>query len=90
MESDIYYCFIEDFYSGTDDTLLTAALIKASKEYLEKAINLNVNDMMDDILKKTRANMTSAQIDSFKRNYIMPMHLKIDDSGDVSVILGKR
>lgn len=60
-ESGIFYCYIDDFYSGNADGIKMSALFKEMYRYLDHSIHLNVNDMFAEALRITRLTMTEAE-----------------------------
>ena len=87
VESGIFYCYIDDFYSGNSDGIKMSALFKEMYRYLDHSIDLNVNDMFSEALHATRITMTDAEKRQFFDKYIRPMHLVIDPDGNVSIEL---
>ena len=64
-----------------------AALIGEIKKYIAAKVNLNVNVMLDEVYRSTRVRMTSAEEKQFYQKYIKPMHLVIEDDGNVRIEL---
>ena len=87
MNSGIFYCYIEDFYSGNTDDMKTGALFRELHRYLDSAVHFNVNNMLDAALEATRINMTSVERKQFYDRHIKQMKLEIDENGDVSIEL---
>ena len=56
--SGIFYCYLDDFYSGDSEELKTNALLQEMRDYMEKAVQLNAIDMLNDALRSTRIEMT--------------------------------
>ncbi len=86
---DISYCYIDDFYSGDSHSIMINALIKQIRTYLDAAIQLNVNDMMQNAFRVTRVPMTEAEQKQFYDRYIRNMSLEISPEGDVLIKLNK-
>ena len=86
-ESGMFYCYIDDFYSGNSDDIKMGALFKEMYKYLDHSIHLNINDMLAEALRVTRLTMTDAEKRQFYDKYIRPMHLVIDSEGNVSIEL---
>lgn len=84
-ESGIFYCYIDDFYSGNSDEIRMSALFKEMYQYLDNAIHLNVNDMFAEALQATRITMTEAEKRQFYDRYIRSLRLSIDPEGNVSI-----
>lgn len=88
MQHNIFYCYIDDFYSGNSSyDIKVTALVRAARKYLAERVRLNVNDMLRSIYYSTRADMTEAEQKQFYNKFIKPMHLKIEDNGDVTILL---
>ena len=57
------------------------------RNYMKKAVRLNVNDMFSDALRATRIEMTAAERQQFYNKYIKTLQLSINDDGDVSLVI---
>lgn len=86
-DSGIFYCYLDDFYSGDSEELKTNALFQEMREYMEKAVQLNVMDMFNDALRATRIEMTSAERQQFYDKYVKTLQLSISDEGKVSLVI---
>ena len=87
VDSGIFYCYLDDFYSGDSEELKTNAIFQEMRNYMKKAVRLNVNDMFNDALRATRIEMTSAERQQFYNKYIKTLQLSIDDDGEVSLLI---
>ena len=85
--SGIFYCYLDDFYSGDSEELKTNALFQEMRDYMEKAVQLNVRDMFNDALRATRIQMTSSERQQFYDKYIKTLQLSINDEGKVSLVI---
>lgn len=70
LADNLFYCYIDDFYSGNSDDIKRNALFTELYRYLDDALKLNVNDMLDAALKATRIDMTPAAKRQFFDKYI--------------------
>lgn len=86
-ESGIFYCYIDDFYSGNSESIKMSALFKEMYRYLDQSIHLNVNEMFQEALRATRVTMTEAEQRQFYDKHIRQMRLVIDGDGNVSIEL---
>jgi len=84
VSSGIFYCYIDDFYSGNAMELQQNALFDEMYRYLEQTVQLNVNDMLDNALRATRLQMTQSERSRFFDKHIRNMKLNINDDGEVS------
>ena len=85
--SGIFYCYLDDFYSGDSEELKTSALLQEIRDYMEKAVQLNAIDMLNDALRSTRIEMTAAERQQFYDKYIKTLQLSINDDGKVSLVI---
>ena len=84
-EHGIFYCYLDDFYSGDSEDLKQKALFREMAIYLEQAIHLNLNTMLDEALHATRVNMTPAERKQFYNKHLKPLQMSISDEGDVTL-----
>lgn len=87
---DIFYCYLDDFYTGNSDDIKFIALLREVNRCLGEALHLNVHDMMREVFHATRVVMSDAEKAQFYNKYIKPMHLVIDDTGNVRIELQKK
>ena len=83
VNAGIFYCYIDDFYSGNAEDVKHGAIFKAMYQYIDNTVRLNVNEMFDEALKVTRVEMTTSERNQFIAKYIKTMQMKIDNSGNV-------
>lgn len=84
--SGIFFCYIDDFYSGNADEIKHSALIKEMYRYIDNNVRLNVHDMLNESLRATRIEMSDSEKKQFYQKYIRSMQMSISEDGDV--ILG--
>jgi len=87
--SGIFYCYIDDFYTGSGEELKQTMLFSALYQALDNALRLNISDLLEKALYTTRIDMTPAAKRQFIDKHIRPMKLLIDDQGNVSLELKK-
>ncbi len=87
VESEIFYCYIDDFYSGNAEDIKQIALFRQLNQHLNEALHLNVNIMLDEALQTTRIHMDAAERKQFYEKHIRPMKLVINEDGDVGIEL---
>lgn len=88
--SGIFYCYIDDFYSGNSEAIKNSALFNELYRYLDDALKLNVNDMLDAAISATRITMTTQEKRQFYDKHIRQMKLVIDPDGNVSIELRRK
>ena len=86
-ESGIFYCYLDDFYSGNSEDIKVRALFTEMYRWIENTVRLNINDMFDAALRNTRIEMSPAERRRFYEKYIKPMTLDIDEKGNVLIKL---
>ena len=84
-EHGIFYCYLDDFYSGDSEDLKQKALFREMAIYLEQAVHLNLYEMLDQALYTTRINMTDAERKQFYDRHLKPLQMSISDKGDVTL-----
>lgn len=82
-DAGIFYCYIDDFYSGNTEDIKQGALFKEMYRYIDRTVRLNIYEMFDEAIHTTRLEMRSAEKQQFISKYLKTMQMKITDSGDV-------
>ena len=88
--SGIFYCYIDDFYTGDGEDLKKNALFNELYKALDDALKLNVNDMFESALTATRINISAAAKRQFFEKHIRPMRLVIDEVGNATLELRRK
>lgn len=86
----IFYCCIDDFCSGNIDDMKAGALLAEIEPELDMALNLNVNEMLDAAIDRTRIDMTDGEKRQFFEKYIKTMRLVIDPNGEARITWQKK
>lgn len=86
-ENRIFYCYLDDFYSGDIADLKRSALLKETRKYLDQLLNFNVYHMMEEVYRITRIDMDETEKQQFYHRYIKPMQLTIEKDGTISIEL---
>ena len=79
----VFYCYIDDFYSGNAEDIKLGAIFKELNRYIEKTVRLNINDMLSEALRSARVEMGTEERKRFIAQYIRPMRMSINDTGDM-------
>ena len=87
VNSNIFYCYIEDFYTGDGEDLKKMALFNILQKNLSAALAFNVRDMLDAALLSARIEMSSASKQQFFDKYIKPMRVAVNKEGNMIVEL---
>lgn len=83
LNAGIFYCYIDDFYSGDSEDIKMSALYKEMYRYIDKAVQLNVNTMFEEALRTTRIEMSEAEKKQFMAQHIRTMQMFISPEGEV-------
>jgi uncharacterized LabA/DUF88 family protein len=89
-QAGIFYCYLDDFYSGQTSALKTGVLLREMGHYLQEAVHLNVGDMLTQALNKARVTMSPAERTQFFNKYIRPMSMHIDKDYNMVISLGAK
>ena len=88
--SGIFYCYIDDFYTGGGEDIKKNALFRELYHTLDESLHLNAKAMLDNALTATRIDMKPAERRQFYDKYIRNMKLAIDDEGNVTLELNRK
>ena len=86
-ESGIFYCYIDDFYSGDAESLRTSALFQELHQYLDRNMRVNIYQMLEQALWNTHITMTDSEKKQFLQKHLRNMALSIDGDGNVTLDL---
>ena len=85
--SGIFYCFLDDFYSGDNEEIIVNALVLETRKYLDFTVKFNVKRPDEPYSAGHQSNLIRRGKKQFYDKYIKSMRLAIDDNGDVHVEL---
>ena len=85
INAGIFFCYIDDFYSGNTEDIRHVALFKEMYRYIDNAVSLNVNEMFEAALKATRVEMTNLEKQQFFSKYVKTLQMSISPSGDIMI-----
>ena len=83
VDAGIFYCYIDDFYSGNAEEIKLSALFKEMYRYIDQTVQLNVNEMLDSALQATRIEMSVSEKKQFLTRYIRTMQMSISPAGEL-------
>ena len=90
FNAGVFYCFIDDFYSGSSNDIKIAALLKEIQDTLTNALQVNIKDIVDAAHNTTRTDMSEAEKAQFYKKYVKPLSIEIDEDGNLSVQLKRK
>lgn len=88
VDAGITYCYTDDLCTGNSNEIKVQAVLSEVKRNLDEAVQFNINDILDEAYRLTRANMSTGEKKQFYERYIKPMRLTADKDGNVCVQLG--
>ena len=77
----IFYAYLEDFYEGNAQPLQTDALLREVSNTIDKALHLNLQDVFQKALERTRLSLTAREQAQFFQQYMKTIRLVIEDNG---------
>ena len=90
FNAGIFYCYIDDCYSGNAEDIKLGALFKEMYRYIDQSVRLNINEMFDEALRATRIEMSPSEKSQFLAKYLKTMQMTIADNGDVVLQLKRK
>ena len=86
IKNDIFYCYIDSFYAGGADDIKNDAIQKELARSIKASLDLNLNELMREVLNRTRIQMTDAEVESFiKRKVKNQLEIEVNDDGEVEL-----
>lgn len=86
IKNDIFYCYIDSFYAGGADDIKLEAIQKELARSIKASLDLNLKELMNDVLNRTRIHMSDAEVESFiKRKVKNQLEIDVTDNGDVEL-----
>lgn len=89
VNNGVPYIYIDDFCTGNCYEMTVSVVLSEFRHRLNDIMNINLNDMLDDVCRELRTNMSSDEKKMFYNKFIKTMHLCIAETGDATLELGK-
>lgn len=89
VNSGISFCYIDDFCTGNSGEIKVAAVLNEVRRVLGESFRININDILDEAYRVTRADMSEAERRQLYERYIKPMKVVIDREGEATIALGE-
>lgn len=89
INAGITYCYINDFCTGNSNEIKIAAVLSEVRRYLDNAFHINVQDMLKEAYRATRAEMSTTEKNNLYEKYIKPMKIVIAADGEATIKLGE-
>ena len=86
-DSGIFYCYLDDFYSGDAESIKKTALFLEMNQKLQSALSLNLKRLLSQALVAARIEMSQEQYSRFYDQCLKSLQLRVDKEGNVSLAL---
>lgn len=87
FNAGVFYCFIDDFFSGNSDEIRLRAMLTQLQAKIDKQVKFNIRELMKETVWETRADMGTKEELQFYDRYIRQMKVVIDREGNVTLRL---
>jgi hypothetical protein len=88
IDVGITHCYTDDFCTGNSDEIKLQAVLSEVKKLIGQEVQFNIDDILSEAYRLTRAEMSTGEKNQFYERYIKPMRLVIDKDKNVSIQLG--
>ena len=88
IDAGISYCYIDDFCTGNSNEIKVAAVLSEVRQSLDQAFHVNIQEILENAYRTTRADMTTAEKNQFYDRYIKNMRIVIAENGEATIELG--
>lgn len=88
IDAGISYCYIDDFCTGNSNEIKIAAVLSEVRQSLDQAFHVNIQEILENAYRTTRADMTTAEKSQFYDRYIKNMRIVIAANGEATIELG--
>lgn len=89
IDAGISYCYIDDFCTGNSNDIKIAAVLGEVRQRIDQSFHLNVQEILEEACRVTRADMTTAEKNQFFDKYIKNMRIEIASNGEATITLAK-
>lgn len=83
----MHYCYLNDFYTGNLDDIIQGALLTETRNLLRQVVNFNAFDILNQVIKAARIDLSKEEQQLFYNKYLKKMHLFLDNEGNAIVEL---
>ena len=84
-KANIFYCYIDDFYSGDSQELKRISLLREMNQSLKENFSLNLWELLNQAARTTRMELPTTEREAFYKRYVTKLQLQILDNGDVQL-----
>ena len=84
------YCYIEDFPCDESDTVKAQIILQEFKRTLMENFNYNIDKLLAETAKKTRAELSPAELKVLKKLIVNNIRIEIDENGTMRIEVNKQ
>lgn len=81
----IFYCYIDDFYSGNVEGIKMKALLRETNKRIRQSLQINLLEMINRALLSARIELSEDEIHRVYQRYAASMKLELDKDGDILI-----
>ncbi|MCR4903447.1 MAG: hypothetical protein K6A23_11365 [Butyrivibrio sp.] len=85
INKGIYFCYIDDFYSGNSQELKKKAMLKETNKLLADGVHINVNDLIKEMMQATHIILAPNEVEDFKKKYLNKLEIDINSDGNLEI-----
>ena len=89
-DEDIFYCFMEDFPLEISDELREKTVYKELRKVIDEKFDVNLYDLLDDVIKKTRADFPGDSEKNLRARIERNIRLEIEDDGRMNILFNDK
>lgn len=89
-ELNTTFCFIEDFPYEESDEMKEQTILRELKYALMQNFDFNLDDLLNEIVRKTRADLSSATLKAIRKNVANNLRIEVEENGDLKIELNKK
>lgn len=86
-EKDIFFCYMDDFYSGNTD-MQRVMINQSIREFLAQKLDFNLREEYEIILKTTRIQMSDNEKEQQYKRLVKSLNFTVGDDGSFKVEAG--
>lgn len=88
MPSYRYYIAMVNHEVKHVSNIRIQAVLNEVRKRLDEAVHFNIQELFQEAIRHTRAELSTSEQAQFYNRYIKPMRLNVDIEGNVGVMLG--
>ena len=85
IESNIFYAYLDSFYSGKSDQIKRGVLREEIQEKLR--LDINVKDLLSQAVKDGRMNLSVSEEKNFYEKFLKTLKLQVAEDGSLQIVM---